>query len=66
MNILSLFDGISVGYLALQHAGIEVNKYYASEIDEYAVQVSERNYPDIIRLGDVRNWQNWNINWANI
>lgn len=66
MNILSLFDGIGVGYLALQRAGIKVNKYYASEIDEYAMQVSERNYPDIIRLGDVRNWQEWNIDWANI
>ena len=66
MNILSLFDGISVGYLALQHAGIEVNKYYASEINKYALQVSERNHPDIIRLGDVRNWQEWNIDWANI
>ena len=66
MNVLSLFDGLSVGYLALQHAGIEVNKYYASEIDEYALQVSERNYPDIIRLGDVRNWQEWNVDWANI
>ena len=66
MNVLSLFDGISVGYWALQRAGIEVNKYYASEIDEYAIQISERNYPDIIRLGDVRNWQEWNVDWANI
>lgn len=66
MNILSLFDGISVGYLSLQRAGIEVNKYYASEIDEYAVQVSERNYPDIIRLGDVRNWKRWDIDWSSI
>jgi DNA (cytosine-5-)-methyltransferase len=66
MNVLSLFDGISVGYWALLRARIEVNKYYASEIDEYTIQVSERNYPDIIRLGDVRNWQEWNIDWANI
>ena len=66
MNILSLFDGISVGYFALQRAGIEVNKYYASEIDEYAVQVSERNYPDIIRLGDVQDWKRWDIDWSSI
>ena len=66
MNILSLFDGISVGYLSLQHAGIEINKYYASEIDEYAMQVSERNYPDIIRLGDVQDWKRWDIDWSSI
>nr|DAY08908.1 MAG TPA: Cytosine specific methyltransferase [Caudoviricetes sp.] len=64
MNILSLFDGISVGYLALQRAGIEVNKYYASEIDKYAMQISERNYPDIIRLGDVQDWKRWDIDWS--
>ena len=58
MNILSLFDGISVGYLALQRAGIKVNKYYASEVDKYAIQISERNYPNIIRLGDVQEWKN--------
>lgn len=66
MNILSLFDGISVGYLALQRAGIEVNKYYASEIDKYAMQISERNYPDIIRLGDVQDWERWDIEWDSI
>ena len=66
MNILSLFDGISVGYLALQRAGVEVNKYYASEIDEYAIQVSEKNYPDIIRLGDVQDWKRWDIDWSSI
>lgn len=66
MNVLSLFDGISVGYLALQRAGIEVNKYYASEIDEYAIQISEKNYPDIIRLGDVLDWERWDIDWSSI
>ena len=66
MNILSLFDGISVGYLALQRAGIEVNKYYASEIDEYAMQISEKNYPDIIRLGDVQDWERWDIEWDSV
>ena len=66
MNILSLFDGISVGYLALQRAGIEVNKYYASEIDEYAMQISEKNYPDIIRLGDVQDWERWDMEWDSV
>ena len=66
MNILSLFDGISVGYLALQRAGVEVNKYYASEIDKYAMQISEKNYPDIVRLGDVQDWKRWDIQWDSI
>jgi len=53
MNVLSLFDGMSCGRLALDRLGIKVDKYYAAEIDKYAIQVSEDNYPDIIRLGDV-------------
>ena len=52
--VLSLFDGISCGRLALERAGIPVKVYYASEIDKYAIKVSGKNYPDIIRLGDVR------------
>ena len=55
MNVLSLFDGVSCGMVALERAGIQVNKYYASEIDPYAIQVSKKNYPDIIQIGDVRN-----------
>jgi DNA (cytosine-5)-methyltransferase 3A len=53
MKILSLFDGISCGRVALERAGIPVEVYYASEIDKYATQISQKNYPDIIRLGDV-------------
>jgi DNA-cytosine methyltransferase len=53
MKILSLFDGMSAGRIALERAGFEVEEYYASEIDKYAVQVSKDNYPDIIHIGDV-------------
>lgn len=53
MKILSLFDGISCGRLALERAGIPVEKYYASEIDKYAIQVTQKNYPDTIQVGDV-------------
>jgi DNA-cytosine methyltransferase len=53
MNVLSLFDGISCGRLALERAGIPVKKYYASEIDKYAIQVAQKNYPDTIQVGDV-------------
>jgi DNA (cytosine-5)-methyltransferase 3A len=53
MNVLSLFDGISCARVALDRAGIEVNAYMASEIDKNAIKVSEKNYPDIIRVGSV-------------
>lgn len=53
MNVLSLFDGISCGRSALERAGIEISKYYASEIDKYAIQIAQKNYPDTIQLGDV-------------
>ena len=59
MKVLSLFDGISCGRLALERAGIPVEKYYASEIDKYAIQVAQKNYPDTIQIGDV-NSINWN------
>lgn len=53
MKVLSLFDGISSGRLAFERAGIPVEKYYASEIDKYAIQVAQKNYPDTIQVGDV-------------
>lgn len=53
LNVLSLFDGISCGRVALERAGIKVNKYYASEIDKYAIQIAQKNYPDTIQIGDV-------------
>ena len=66
MNVLSLFDGISCGRVALDKAGINVGKYYASEIDKYAQQVSDKNWPDIIRMGDVTKWREWDIDWRSI
>lgn len=66
MNILSLFDGISAGRLALERAGIKVDKYYASEVDKYAMQVSNKNFPDIIQLGDITKWREWDIDWSSI
>lgn len=53
MKILSLFDGISCGRVALERAGIPVEEYHAFEVDQYAIQVSEKNYPDIVHHGDV-------------
>ena len=64
--MLSLFDGISCGLLALERAEITVDKYYASEIEPNAIAVSKRNYPNIIQLGDVTKWREWSIDWAEI
>jgi DNA (cytosine-5)-methyltransferase 3A len=61
MIVLSLFDGMSCGLVALKRAGIPVTKYYASEIDKYAIQVSTKNHPEIIQLGDVTKWRDWDI-----
>lgn len=54
MNVLSLFDGISCARLALERSGIKVKKYYASEINKHAIQVSKTNFPDIEHLGNVK------------
>ena len=54
MNVLSLFDGMSCGQIALEKLGIPVNKYFAAEIDKYAIQVAKKNYPDMVHLGDVK------------
>lgn len=66
MNVLSLFDGISAGQVALERAGINVNNYYAAEIDKYAIKVTMANYPRTIQLGDVTKWREWGIDWASV
>jgi len=66
MNILSLFDGMSCGRIALDRAGFNVGKYYASEIDKYAIQVTQANWPETIQLGDVTKWREWGIDWSSI
>jgi len=53
MNVLSLFDGMSCGQIALERAGITVDNYYASEIDKHCITVTQTNYPETIQLGDV-------------
>ena len=53
MNVLSLFDGMSCGQIALKESGINVDKYFASEIDKYAISQTQTNFPDTIQLGDV-------------
>ena len=53
MKVLSLFDGMSCGQIALSKLGIKVDKYYASEIDKYAIQITQKNFPDTVQLGDI-------------
>jgi DNA (cytosine-5)-methyltransferase 1 len=52
---------MSCGQIAFERAGITVDKYYASEIDEYAITVTQANYPNTIQLGSITDWQSWNI-----
>ena len=68
INALSLFDGMSCGRIALERAEVKVDNYYSSEIDKYAIQIANKNYPqdEIKRLGDVTKWQDWNIDWSSI
>jgi DNA-cytosine methyltransferase len=53
LNVLSLFDGMSCGQIALEQAGITVDNYYASEIDKYAIKITQKNYPNTVQLGDI-------------
>lgn len=66
MNVLSLFDGMSCGRLALNRAGIKVDNYYASELDKYVIEVTQNNWSDTIQLGDITKWREWDINWFSI
>lgn len=61
MNVLSLFDGMSCGQLALQRAGIKYENYFSSEIDKYAIQITQKNFPNTIQIGDVIRWANWHL-----
>ena len=53
VNVLSLFDGMACGMIALKEMGINVENYYAYEIDKYAIQTAKHNFPEIQELGDV-------------
>jgi site-specific DNA-cytosine methylase len=53
MNVLSLFDGMSCGQIALNRLGIKYDNYFASEIDKYAMEVTKKNYPNTKHIGSV-------------
>ena len=66
MTVLSLFDGMSCGQIALRELGVPVERYYASEIDKHAIQQTQLNFPDTIQLGEVEKWREWDIKWEEI
>jgi len=61
MNVLSLFGGIETGLIALKELGIKIDNYYSSEIDKYASSVARFNHPEIIELGDITDYEKWNL-----
>lgn len=61
MNVLSLFDGMSCGQQALQKVGINIDNYFASEIDKYAIQVTMANFPNTVQLGSVINLDGYSL-----
>lgn len=66
MKVLSLFDGMSCGQIALKQLGVIPDVYYASEIDKYAISQTQLNFPDTVQLGDVTKWREWNIDWKSL
>lgn len=66
MTVLSLFDGMSCGQIALRELGIVPDRYYASEIDKHAIKQTQFAFPDTIQLGDVTGWREWDIDWSKI
>lgn len=66
VNVLSLFNGMPCGMLALERSGFNVLMYYSAEIDKYANQVTADNYRGIVQLGDVTKWREWDIEWDSI
>ena len=66
MNILSLFNGMSFGRMALDTLDIKVDKYYSSEIDKYANQATKALFPDVIQLGDATQWRQWDVDLGSI
>ena len=66
MIVVSCFDGMSCGMIAAERVGLNVTEYHAFEIDKHAIEVSNRNYPDIIHHGDINQWKKANIDWHKV
>lgn len=66
MKVLSLFDGMSCGQIALKELGITPEVYYASEIDRFAIAQTQLNFPNTVQLGDVTKWREWDVDWSSV
>jgi len=66
MNVLSLFNGMNTLRQAMENVGIEVNKYYSSEIKPYAIELTQHHFPDTTQVGNINNWRQWDIDWKTI
>ena len=66
MIVLSLFNGMGTGLEALLNVGIKIDAYYSSEIKPYAIELVKHHHPEVIQVGDVIKWKEWDIEWAKI
>jgi DNA (cytosine-5)-methyltransferase 3A len=66
MNVFAAFDGHSGGQIALKVIGLKPTKYYASEVDKYAMQGTMAVFPKTIQMGDITKWREWSIDWSTI
>ncbi len=65
-NVMSLFDGMCCGRMAMEDVGVTVGEYYSSEIDKFAIKASTELFPDNIHLGDVTKWKDWDVDFGSI
>ena len=66
MNVISLFNGMGTLRQAFEDMNIKVHKYYSSEIKPYAIELQQHHFPDVIQVGDINNWKQWDIDWKTI
>jgi DNA (cytosine-5)-methyltransferase 3A len=66
INVLSLFNGMGTLRQAFHNLGIKVDKYYSSEIKPYAIKLQQHHFPDVIQVGDIKDWKTWDIDWSEI
>jgi len=66
MNVVSLFNGMGTLRQAFHDMNIKVDKYYSSEIKPYAIELQQHHFSDVIQVGDITNWKQWDIDWQTI
>lgn len=66
INVVSLFNGMGTLRQSFKNLGIKVNNYYSSEIKKYAIELQQYHFPDVIQVGDITKWREWDIDWSSI